>query len=188
MGYRIVLDPYEDGSVPGYAPLRLAAAEVLCSHTHHDHHGIECITVAPMETTPWKKKAFQCPHDDFGGNLRGMNTIHVLEAEGIRVAHMGDVGCRLSDVLLAQMGRIDVLIVPVGGFFTISPSGAKELSERLKARIVIPMHYRTATAGYDAIGTLNEFTELFPVVHYLDSNTIEGEALKKDRGVIVLKA
>ena len=157
-GYAIVLDPYEDGNVPGYGPLRDTAQQVLCSHTHGDHNFKEGVTLTETERpNPFQITKVACPHDDAGGAKRGMNLIHVLDNGELRIAHFGDIGCPLNDAQKKALGRLDVVLVPVGGHFTMEPDGIQAMLEELKPTVVVPMHYRTEAFGYPVIGTLDAF-------------------------------
>lgn len=90
--YAIVLDPYAPGSVPGLAPLDVEADEVLCSHEHGDHGYRAAVRLRPARRpSPFSVTRVASAHDDRGGSLRGPNTVHVLEAGGVRAAHLGDL-------------------------------------------------------------------------------------------------
>ena len=96
--------------------------------------------------------ATPCYHDDTGGKARGKNTIFCFEVDGIRVCHLGDVGHHLSEEQVAELGEVDVLLIPVGGFYTIDARAAIELCGRIKPRVVIPMHYKTDKCDYPIAG------------------------------------
>ena len=83
-----------------------------------------------------------CWHDDQLGKLRGQNLIFIYEIDGLRVAHFGDLGA-WDEELAARLEDIDILMIPVGGFFTINAASAARLIERIKPRMVLPMHYKT---------------------------------------------
>ncbi len=106
--------------------------------------------------SPFDLTLVACPHDDEGGMKRGMNMIHVLDNGSLRIAHFGDIGCPLNDAQREKIGKLDVAMLPVGGFFTMEPDGIEELIEQLQPRIVIPMHYRTEEFGFPVIGTLDD--------------------------------
>ena len=173
--YTVVFDPYGPGSVPGLAALDLTANAVLCSHGHGDHGYARAVRVTGG-AGPFAVERFVCPHDDAGGKKRGMNTVHILRTEGLSLAHMGDVGCALPEEQLERLRGVDVLLVPVGGYYTIDAAQAHALAEAVGARVVIPMHYRTARSGFDVIGTVEEFTALRQNVrHCGDSITVDGD-------------
>ncbi len=154
--YSIVLDPYDD-HVPGYRPLHLEANEVLCSHEHGDHAFREAVELTAGGTCPFQITAYEVPHDDCGGKKRGMNRITVLEAEGLKVIHFGDIGCDLPEDLAEKLSGADAVMIPVGGFFTIDAGQAVRLYRRIGAKVMIPMHYRLGSSGFDVIGTLDDF-------------------------------
>lgn len=154
-GYAIVLDPYADGAVAGLPPLRTTANAVLCSHGHRDHSYVQAVALRDVDApSPFTVTEIESAHDDVGGEKRGMNTIRVLEAGGMRVAHLGDLGTQLTDAQRAQIGPLDALLVPVGGYYTIDAEGAKAVVSALRPTVTIPMHYRTEAFGYPEIATL----------------------------------
>ena len=184
-GYRVVLDPYY---VESYPPLHTSANEVLCSHHHRDHDFVEAVELTPRGGSPFTVETVQTFHDDQGGALRGTNTIHVLAAEGLHVVHLGDLGHELSEEQLAPLRSCDALLIPVGGFYTIDAETAKRVADAIAPRVIVPMHYRHGSHGYDVIATMEDFLRLYPAdeVHCLDGSSFE---LTPDapRGVIVPK-
>lgn len=185
-GYQIILDPYQDGSVPGYRPLRESADQVLCSHGHRDHCAAECVTLRRGAPSPFRIETIAAWHDDQGGALRGPDTIHILDDGQCRVAHLGDLGCELTAAQAERLKGLTALLIPVGGHYTIDASQAKQLTDLLMPRVIIPMHYRGEGFGYDVIGTLDRFTSLFS-----DVTTYPGSELELtdriDRQVAVLQ-
>ncbi len=168
----VVFDPYEDNAVPGLPPLRLTADAVFCSHDHHDHNARSVVTLSG--TTPAvEMEALPSFHDDKLGLLRGKNTVHILRAEGMRVAHLGDLGHRPGRKLLAALRGVDALLLPVGGHYTIDPPTAKAVADAVGARVVIPMHYRLGNMGYDVIAELSDFTDLCDDVTFCDTDVFE---------------
>lgn len=172
-GYQIVLDPYAPDSVPGYLPVCAEADQVLCSHEHRDHHGVEQVTLRQGGTSPFTIETISTWHDDQQGALRGPNTIHILDDGSCRIAHLGDLGCELTAQQKEQLKGLDALMIPVGGFYTIDAAQAKALAEELKPRVVIPMHYRGEGFGYDVIGPLSSFTDLCSNVVAHSSSQLE---------------
>ena len=172
-----VLDPYAPGSVPGLRLPKLSADLVLCSHGHGDHGYAEGVRLSGKKAG-LSVTAIPCFHDEKGGALRGKNLIHVLEAEGLRIAHLGDLGHMLSDEQLAALGKVDVLLIPVGGHYTIGPETAAALAKTVGARITIPMHYRGAGFGYDVIGPVEAFLAGQERVVRLETNVLRPEELE----------
>ncbi len=171
-GYRIIIDPCE--GVPGVQNTAGEADAVFCSHGHHDHCHTGEIRLREGKPSPFTVQEIDSFHDDQGGVLRGKNTIRVFSAEGVRVAHMGDLGHQLTAQQLAEMGAVDVLLLPVGGTYTVDAMGAKAVTEAVKPRVVCPMHYRRGAMGYEVLGTDEEFAALYPAgeVHRLESSTV----------------
>ena len=182
----VVFDPYADGSVPGWTLPQLSADAVLCSHRHDDHAGAGKVTLSGREPD-CKVETVECFHDAEHGAKRGANTIHILTADGVRVAHLGDLGHEPDEAQLTAIGAPDVLLIPVGGFYTIDAATAAAVAEKIGARITVPMHYRGEGFGYDVIGTVEEFTALRKDVRCADSNSFD-PAEYKDRVTLVLKA
>lgn len=165
-GMRIVTDPYDASC--GYPVEQLQAHAALVSHGHHDHNAVENLT--GLETVIDKAgvydldeevrvTAVEADHDDAGGSKRGKTLLFCLEAEGLRVMHLGDLGHIPDEAQLAALGRADVLMLPVGGFYTIDAEQALQTAEKLHARVVLPMHYRTAYNADWPIAPVEAFTE-----------------------------
>ena len=182
-GYRIVTDPYT--GVPGYPSLSVSAHAVFCSHGHFDHNAVDRVTLLPHRDSPFTVREIASFHDDRGGTLRGGNTIRVFTADGISVAHLGDLGHPLSAEQLAAIGPVDAALVPVGGVYTLDAAGAKSVCDALKPRCVLPMHYRHAPYGLAEVGGVEPFLALWPQaeVHRLSGPSIE--LTKAVSGVLV---
>lgn len=173
-GYRILLDPYAPDYVPGLGRVELSANKVLCSHDHADHGWKEGIP-APLNEIPcpFTVQQLHVFHDDQMGSLRGLNTIHVLEYKGIRVAHLGDLGHDLDDDQIEELGKLDVVLIPVGGTYTLDCQQASDLADKLQVKTVIPMHYRRDDMGFEVLQTLQEFLILRPGHQEIPGNTLE---------------
>ena len=183
-GCRIVLDPY---FVETYPALHVSAHEILCSHAHRDHSFTEAVTLLrDGKKSPFAVETVDTFHDEKQGTLRGGNKMHIVHAGGLTVVHAGDLGHELNDAQLAAVKNCDALLLPIGGYYTIDAPTAKKIADAVQARVVVPMHYRFGSHGYDVIGTLDAFTGLYDAVTYLDTDTF---ALTADapRGVIVPK-
>ncbi len=170
--YTIVLDPFADGSVPGLPNLELHANCVLCSHQHSDHGCTDVVTVTEQENSPFRVLKIDTFHDDEQGAKRGPNRIHILEACGMRIVHFGDLGCMLTSEQIDLLKKADVVMIPVGGFYTIDADQAKEIVSILGPNVVIPMHYRSDSFGYPVIGRLEEFTKYYNNIVTYESNTL----------------
>jgi L-ascorbate metabolism protein UlaG (beta-lactamase superfamily) len=183
-GYRVVADPYL--RVEGYPHMHAQAHAVTCSHQHLDHNGTARVELLEAESNPFVIRTVEVFHDEKGGTLRGENKIHILCAEELTVAHMGDLGHRPDASAVRRLRGCDALLIPVGGTYTVTGDEAAELTELLQPRVVIPMHYRGESFGFDEITTLEPFLSHFSEenVTFLAENTFE---LTADRpaGVIV---
>ena len=167
----VVLDPYEDGKVPGLGPLRLEADAVLCSHEHGDHNfraGVS-LTGKPFSA---RVEAIPSWHDEVCGRKRGSNTIHILYAEGMKLVHLGDLGTELNREQMETLAAPDVLLIPIGGCYTINAAQALEIVEQLRPRVTVPMHFRRGGVGYDVIATPDEFLARCPNVVEYPGNTL----------------
>ena len=167
-GTRIITDPYVSGSFNGdiqYGPIREAADAVTVSHHHQDHDGVSGLPGRPkvyegkgsFKAGSVSIAGVETFHDQNQGAQRGRNTVFIFEAEGLRVCHCGDLGHVLSPQQVAAIGRVDVLLAPVGGTFTVDAVGARRVAAQLAARITIPMHYKTDKLGFSITG-VGEFT------------------------------
>lgn len=157
----VVFDPYCPGSVPGLSLPELSADAVICSHGHSDHC---CAGAVKLSGRKPGFKVTQIPtfHDEQRGRLRGGNLCTVIEGDGLRIAHLGDLGHPLSGDELSRLGRLDLLMIPVGGVYTVDAAQAKELVEALRPRITVPMHYKCASSGLRNVAPVEEFLRLWP--------------------------
>ena len=158
-GTKVLTDPYESGSYDGavgYKPITETVDVVTASHKHEDHfcleglgEGFECVTKAgEQEVRGLRMTGVKTYHDESKGKERGPNVIFVIDIDGIRVCHLGDLGHTLSDDDLGAIGKVDVLLVPVGGFFTIGPREAISVVKALSPAVTIPMHFKTESLGF----------------------------------------
>ena len=144
----IVIDPF--GPELGLRMPNLTADIVLVTHDHPDHDNVKAVGGNPLvinspgeyEIKEVYVRGINSWHDDTEGKERGGNTIYVIEAEDLRICHLGDLGQKeLTDEQLEAIGEIDVLMVPVGGNFTISEKEAMKIMSQIEPKITIPMHY-----------------------------------------------
>jgi L-ascorbate metabolism protein UlaG (beta-lactamase superfamily) len=198
-GIRILMDPYESGSYDGavqYGPVREAADLVLISHdTHPDHAASDSIPGSPTvikqpgeaEVKGIKIDGIATFHDPSGGRERGPNTVFNFEVDGLKICHLGDLGHVLNADQMEAIGRPDVLMVPVGGYFTIDANEAAQVVRQLNPRITIPMHFKTEKLGFPIAGREEFLATQGNVVQTGESEVevIAGE-LGDERRVIVL--
>lgn len=170
--FTVVIDPYEDNYVRGFGALDVAADLVLCSHQHNDHGAAYVVKPLEGHENPFTITGIETFHDPEQGALRGRNTIHVLQAGGLKAAHFGDIGCQLTPAQLADLKGLDVAMIPVGGFYTIGPAEAKALMDAIQPKVVIPMHYKLGPLGLENVAELEEFLALVEDYVYYPGNSI----------------
>lgn len=165
-GTAIVTDPY-DPSV-GFAMPKVRADAVTVSHRHYDHDNVKAVEGNPVildreqgyELTGVDINAIRSYHDDKAGALRGENVIFKFRMDGLDVCHLGDLGEECSAELIEAILPVNVLLIPVGGTYTIDAAMAKEYVDRLMPDVVIPMHYRAKGCKLD-IEKVDEFLSQF---------------------------
>lgn len=174
----IVFDPYANGYFPELPLLRLTADMVISSHRHGDHYAPEAIALTGNEPDATLRQ-IPCFHDEVRGRKRGDNLISVVELEGRKICHMGDIGHMLSDEQFEFLGDVDVLLIPVGGFYTVDAKTAKALCERINPSVIVPMHYKGEGKGLQNVAPLDDFLSLFPEedVTFLDKTTVSLDEL-----------
>ncbi len=161
-GTKIVIDPFD--APTGYQPPTVEADLCLCTHQHHDHHAVEVLSGKPeVIDTPGrhefkeiKIRGLKSYHDRNKGRDRGENVIFFLEVDGVRLAHCGDLGVPMDAMMMADFGRVDALMVPVGGTYTITAKDAWAIVQMVVPKIVIPMHYQTAHSKIE-LATVDKF-------------------------------
>ena len=187
-GYRVILDPCK--GVPGVKDTAGEADAVYCSHGHFDHCYTDELHISHKTPSPFTVREIASFHDDAQGAKRGENTIRALTADGITVVHLGDLGHLLSAEQIAAIGTCDVLLIPIGGTYTLDIAQAKQVAEQLRPRVIVPMHYRRGEMGFEVLQTVEEFAAQYNAqdVHYLNDGTVElTEEFLKRGGVVVLE-
>ena len=166
-GTKIVTDPYEPGGYDGAlsygSPPDIIDIAVV-SHDHPDHNYVQGLKGNPQVVKgPGSHtvsgivfKGISTFHDTSEGKDRGESTIFCFKVDGITLCHLGDLGHPLSTKDSAEIGDVDVLMLPVGGFFTIDAGTATEVVSRLKPHLVIPMHFKTEKCDFP-ISTIDDF-------------------------------
>ena len=159
-GTRVITDPYAPAETLSYAEIDETADVVTVSHEHGDHNNVSAVGGNPevvrgagiRQVRGIEFTGVSTFHDAQKGAERGANTVFCFALDGIRVCHLGDLGHPLSEQQVSEIGAIDLLLVPVGGHFTIDASVATETCVALNPRVVIPMHYRTEKCDYPIEG------------------------------------
>lgn len=183
-GASIITDPFDPSAV-GYGMAYLPCDAVTSSHGHSDHNNFKGVKGNPViinqpgtfDVNGIKVHSVQCFHDDSEGAKRGKNLIYLFRLDGVTVCHMGDVGEECTPELIEQLIPVNILLLPVGGNYTIDAEQAKEYVDRIMPDVVIPMHYKTKHTDYD-IDKVENFLRLFD-----DDSVIEeeGDTLEFDR-------
>lgn len=179
LGTHVLIDPPNPSVGYHVAAHSVPASLVLVSHEHPDHNFTDAAApvggsapriIEPLALSPdglvqtgsftygpqgqkgdtIKFTRIAAFHDNVGGAKRGQDTLTVLETGGLRIVHMGDIGeLTLTPQQVEKIGRVDVLMIPVGGFFTVDGPQAAALAQQLHARVIIPMHYGTPALSAD---------------------------------------
>lgn len=158
-GIKIIIDPYEPGAFGGqlsYGKIDDQADIVLTSHDHADHNHIKGLPGNPQilkGSGPKTEKGISIKgiptyHDPSKGSERGSNTVFTLRVDEINLCHLGDLGHLLSDREVSEIGPVDILLIPVGGVYTIDPNEATQVADQVKPKVLIPMHFKTAKCGF----------------------------------------
>jgi len=184
----IVIDPFDEET--GLKVPNFSADILLITHDHHDHNNTKAVKGTPFliegpgeyEIKGVFVQGIPSFHDDEDGKKRGNNTIYTIEAEDIRFCHLGDLGQKqLTDEQVDKIGAIDVLMVPVGGEYTISASEAQRIISQIEPKIVIPMHYALPKSK-TKLDDVSKFLKIMgkPSTQLVDKLTVKTSALPKE--------
>jgi L-ascorbate metabolism protein UlaG (beta-lactamase superfamily) len=181
-GTKIITDPYKPGCFGGgikYEPINETADIVTISHEHDDHNETNIKGNPSFVRGAGKKEVkgvvitgVDVYHDESSGKERGPNTIFHMLIDDMNVVHLGDLGHRLSSSETEKIGEVNVLLIPVGGYFTIDAKTAEDVINTLKPNVIIPMHFKTDKCG-------------FPIAPVEDF--IKGKGVKKIAGEVTIK-
>ena len=190
----IVIDPFDEET--GLKVPNFSADILLVTHDHHDHNNIKAVKGAPFliqgpgeyEVKGVFVQGIPSFHDAQEGKERGQNTIYVIEAEDMRICHLGDLGQKqLTDEQLEKIDSVDVLMIPVGGEYTISSTEAQRIVSQIEPKIVIPMHYEIPKLKIKLDG-VDKFLKTMGKnsITAQDKLTIKASAMPKDGTEIVV--
>ena len=150
----------------GYKLENIECDAVTVSHQHRDHNYMGCLagdpividTIGTRMVKSVRVTGYPAFHDRVGGAERGSNILYLFDIDGMRVLHAGDLGHVLSPAQAEEIGKVDVLFVPVGGKYTIDYLSARQVANQLRPSVVIPMHYKTSMCTID-IDDVNNFID-----------------------------
>ncbi|MFA6081497.1 MAG: MBL fold metallo-hydrolase [Patescibacteria group bacterium] len=200
---KIVTDPF-DPSMVGIKFPKTEADIVTVSHSHKDHNQIKNVSgingVEPLlidmpgefEKMGVRIFGFQSFHDKTQGSERGENILYKFESDGLSVLHCGDLGVVPEESFLEIIGEVDVLMIPVGGFYTIDSEEAFQLVKKIEPSIVIPMHYNSDKLDQKNFGKLtavNDFTKKFGLDNLapIPKLVYKKEEIEQEMKVVVLE-
>ena len=193
-GTKIITDPYVVDERLTYGEIKESADIVTVSHEHGDHSNVAAVKGNPEVAKGTAKvkgiefKAISTYHDNSGGSQRGKNIVFCFGVDGVGVCHLGDLGHPLSDEQVAELGSVDILLIPVGGLYTIDAEVATQVCDKLKPKVVIPMHFRNDKCHFPIAG-VEEFLKGKKNVSQMDASEAEfkqGE-LPATSKIVVLK-
>jgi L-ascorbate metabolism protein UlaG (beta-lactamase superfamily) len=186
-GVKVITDPYESGAFGGalsYGKIPDEADVVTVSHDHADHY------TSPLKGKPHiinKEGKFTIKgiefigiptfHDTSEGKERGKNLLFCFTIDGIKVCHCGDLGHRLSKEEVGKVGKVDLLLIPVGGFYTLEPPDAVKVCQDINPKMIIPMHYKTEKCNFPIVDA-EEFLKGWKEIKRMTSSEMELEASK----------
>ena len=196
-GTKIITDPYTPGGPLQYAEIKESADIVTVSHGHFDHNNVASVQgnpqvvqeAAPVEIKGIKFTGIPTYHDEARGSQRGSNIIFCFEVDGMRVCHLGDLGHPLGEKECADLGDVDIMLIPVGGNYTIDARIATEVCGRTAPKVIIPMHYRNERCSQFPVAGVDDFLEGKETVTRLDTSEVgfRKEELPSTTQIMVLK-
>ncbi len=172
----VLFDPYADKSVPGLSlPKDIVVDAVYCSHSHNDHNASDLVKSRKMN--PWPHDFMTVPHDHDNGGKRGYSAIAIVKIDDKKIIHLGDIGRIPTDEEYGKMKDVDVLMIPVGGFYTIDALEAKQIIDTIDPKLTILMHYRDGNVGYDVLDDIQHIETIITGVKNYEESTIDVETI-----------
>jgi len=186
-GVKVITDPYESGAFGGalsYGEIPEEADIVTVSHDHADHYTTRLKGKPHILNSEGKKTikgiefiGISTYHDTSKGKERGKNLLFLFTLDGIRVCHCGDLGHRFNKDELNKVGKVDLLLIPVGGFYTLEPADAVKVCQDINPKVIIPMHYKTDKCNFPIVD-VEEFLKSWKDIKRITSSELELEANK----------
>ncbi len=193
-GIKIIFDPFDESV--GYQMPNETADIVTVSHEHHDHNytkGVSGAFTLINEPGTFTEKGIRIigvptSHDNIEGKQRGKNMIYNVNVDCVNVCHCGDLGHLLTAQQVSDIGRVDVLLIPVGGYYTIDHNVAAQVVRQLKPAVIIPMHYKTPVTSFP-ISDAEPFIKAMGGAKRINGTEIElnPDTLNDYAGVVLLQ-
>jgi len=194
-GLRIITDPYAVEQNLNYSHIKEVADVVVVSHDHSDHNNVSEVQGKPevlkgsgvRTVKSIQFRGIATYHDTSQGEQRGANTVFCFNLDEMNLCHLGDLGHVLSPGQVKEIGSVDILFIPVGGFYTIGAAAANQVCDQLKPKVVIPMHFRTPQCTYPIAG-VDDFLRGKENVKKVDLSEVEFklEKLPRITGIVIL--
>ena len=181
-GIRIITDPYAVGGGINYSPIKETADIVVVSHEHGDHNNVSAVQGKPEVVKGSGVKiakgiqfrGIATYHDTNKGKQRGPNTVFCFTVDDIKLCHLGDLGHLLTQEQVDKIGAVDMLLIPVGGFFTIDATDASQVCDQLAPKVIVPMHFKTPKCTYP-IASVEDFLKGKKDIRRVDCSEVEFE-------------
>ncbi len=196
-GVRIITDPYAVGGGIDYSPIEETADIVVVSHEHADHNNVSAVRGRPEVVKSSGIKTIEgiqfrgiaTYHDASQGKQRGGNTIFCFSVDDIKLCHLGDLGHLLNPWQINEIGAVDILFIPVGGFYTIDATDASQICDQLTPKVILPMHFKTPQCAYP-IADVDEFLRGKKNVKRVESREAEFELERfpNTREIVILRS
>ncbi len=176
-GYTVVIDPYNSRYTTGYPELRVRADKLLISHEHYGHNYREGVILSgrPESDCPFAISTMEVSNDSVYGVMRGSCLVHILEADGLKIAHMGDIGTQLNGGEISRLFGADAIMVAAGSCRALPAQEVWRMSEELFPKAIIPMHYRNGNMGARRLEHISALTNMYEapeMIHWYDTDTI----------------
>ena len=177
-GYTLLIDPYNSDYIPGYPKLTgVRADQLLISHDSYGHNYTQGVVLSgrPESESPFTVTPLEVWHDTVCGIMRGSCLIHLIECDGLRVAHMGDIGAPLTGEQQSKLFELDAMMITAGSCTALPSQEVFRLTEELMPQVLIPMHYRDGNRGPRRLEHVEELTKHFApsMIHRYDTDRIE---------------
>jgi len=195
---KLIFDPFKGIGLP---EPKAKADIILCSHSHSDHNNAAAVShkrstilegfTGTARIGSISVKGIATFHDEVQGGKRGKNSIYLVGLDGISFCHLGDLGHKLSASQANKLKPVDVLFLPVGGFYTIGPKEARKVMKSLKPKVTVPMHYKLSgmSDAFKQLSTVEDFIRRVDNVRRLKgpSFTVSKDRLPKRALIIIAK-